>query len=841
MSQKIHPGLIKADGPDALKFLRGDGTWQTVSAGGGAWGGITGTLSDQTDLQSALGTKAPLASPTFTGTVALPAAVTMNGTNPTFSTQRTNAATPLFTFAGTGSTGTPASLTLSSSLTYAYAGTTYLTVSTTGISTPGTLAGSNLSGTNTGDETSGTITTKLGYTPTSVTGLTGTQSVSAFKTGLSLVKGDVGLSNVDNTADSAKPVSSAQQTALNLKADLTGATFTGFTVVQVAGTPLRLNDTASGTSKLRLQNNGTDVGFIGANATGVTLQTSTGTVILQTATTGVSVTGTLGATGAVTGSNLSGTNTGDETYSTITSKLAGGSGGGTTNFLRADGTFAAPPGGAAWGGITGTLSSQTDLQNALNAKAPLASPAFTGIITGSRADFNGATGGIVNLHYNGAVHGSVFADTLGVTFGSGSARVSVESHTANLEAYTGAVRIVGETGIDLQYSYSTKLAITATGATVTGTLSATGTVVTAASTTSAASLRVPHGSAPTSPVNGDVWTTTAGMYARINGTSVGPFGAGGGGTPSGSDTQIQFNNAGSFGASADFTWNNTSKTLTLGGTDPDLVMGGITNEPPTPPAGSLVWYSKNISGRMVPKVKGPSGLDYPLQATFWQNNIVMWNPNNATGGVWLGTVGSGAGTYSGVLPTTTNIYTSMKRSRWANVATTLNQVLGQRNTEAMYARGSIANQGGFFFFARCGMDAWTNGGRFFAGMHSGTTVISADPSALNNTMGFCVDAADNGAISFLTRGTVATKASTGFTFASNSGFDLYIFCAPNDTKVGWRIRDINTGTEASGTATTNLPLNTTMLTAGVLASNASLTPVTAVQLGVNRIYVETDY
>ena len=42
-----------------------------------------------------------------------------------------------------------------------------------------------------------------------------------------LVKGDVGLGSVDNTADSAKPVSSAQQTALNLKANLAGPSFTG--------------------------------------------------------------------------------------------------------------------------------------------------------------------------------------------------------------------------------------------------------------------------------------------------------------------------------------------------------------------------------------------------------------------------------------------------------------------------------------------------------------------------------------------------------------------------------------------------------------------------------------
>lgn len=39
-------------------------------------------------------------------------------------------------------------------------------------------------------------------------------------------------------------------------------------------------------------------------------------------------------------------------------------------------------GSAAWGSVTGTLSNQTDLQNALNLKAPLASPTFTGTVSG---------------------------------------------------------------------------------------------------------------------------------------------------------------------------------------------------------------------------------------------------------------------------------------------------------------------------------------------------------------------------------------------------------------------------------------------------------------------------
>lgn len=278
------------------------------------------------------------------------------------------------------------------------------------------------------------------------------------------------------------------------------------------------------------------------------------------------------------------------------------------------------------------------------------------------------------------------------------------------------------------------------------------------------------------------------------------------------------------------------------GANNEVVFPGITTEPSTPSAGNLALYSKSIAGKMFAKIKGASGLDTPLQNAFWQNNITMWNPTTATAGVWLGTAGAGAGTYSTALPTTTNQYTAMKRARWANVVTTTNQVLGQRNTEAMYmASPSNAGQGGFFFYARCGFDVWTNGGRFFAGFHSATTVVSADPSALNNTVGFCVDAADNGAISFLTRGTAATKASTGFTIVSNRGYNLYITCLPGTNTYYWRIVDIVAGTEASGTATATPPANNTMLTTGVLASNAALTTVTSIQLGLNRIYVETDY
>lgn len=54
----------------------------------------------------------------------------------------------------------------------------------------------------------------------SVAGLKGIITAAALKTALSLVKADVGLGSVDNTSDANKPVSTAQQAALDLKASI---------------------------------------------------------------------------------------------------------------------------------------------------------------------------------------------------------------------------------------------------------------------------------------------------------------------------------------------------------------------------------------------------------------------------------------------------------------------------------------------------------------------------------------------------------------------------------------------------------------------------------------------
>src|SRR6478609_8356464 len=52
-----------------------------------------------------------------------------------------------------------------------------------------------------------------------------------------------------------------------------------------------------------------------------------------------------------------------------------------------------------------------------------------------------------------------------------------------------------------------------------------GKLITHASNASYAGLNLPQGVIPSSPVDGDVWTTSSGVYARIDGVTIGPFGA----------------------------------------------------------------------------------------------------------------------------------------------------------------------------------------------------------------------------------------------------------------------------------------------------------------------------
>lgn len=318
-------------------------------------------------------------------------------------------------------------------------------------------------------------------------------------------------------------------------------------------------------------------------------------------------------------------------------------------------------------------------------------------------------------------------------------------------------------------------------------------------------------------------------------------------TAGGSTTQVQLNVDGTLSGDPDLTFDTSTKELGLTGANTSLLIQSISNEPTPPNPGLLRIYTKEVAGRLLPKWVGPAGIDTPFQPALFSNNVVTWTNTSATAGLWMGTVGAGAGTFNNTLPSFTNIYTSLRRARYANVVTTTNQILGQRGTEAMYFRGSIPSTGGFFFFCRFGFDAWTTGGRLFVGLSSNTTgaMIQANPSATVNTLGFGIDAGDT-AITFMHNdgtGTATKETIAGQpALATNNGYDAWIYAKPNDSTVYFRLSNINTQSEIiNSSVSIDLPISTTGLAPTALASNAALTTVSAIMLGVNRIYVETDF
>lgn len=81
-----------------------------------------------------------------------------------------------------------------------------------------------------------------------------------------------------------------------------------------------------------------------------------------------------------------------------------------------------------------------------------------------------------------------------------------------------------------------------------------------------------------SPANGlQVYNTTTNKVNYYNGTAWSEIGAGGGGTPGGSTTQVQFNDAGAFAGDAGFTYDKTTDTATIGSLNLTTIANAATD------------------------------------------------------------------------------------------------------------------------------------------------------------------------------------------------------------------------------------------------------------------------
>lgn len=247
---------------------------------------------------------------------------------------------------------------------------------------------------------------------------------------------------------------------------------------------------------------------------------------------------------------------------------------------------------------------------------------------------------------------------------------------------------------------------------------------------------------------------------------------------------------------------------------------------------TLKLFARKVAGRMTPKYIGPSGVDQVFQDKISENGQVFYLPNNgATVGLNLGIGWTTGGTVSHPTPSSTApaVYSQQKRTRWANVATTTNQLLGLRTAtaEKRFWRGNAAGLGGWNFHARFAIGLWPAATvRLFVGLSSLNTAVSAADGATGDVCGFQHDTAEAATVlNFITRdNTTTTKAAITLATALAAGqcFDCWIWSAPNGSAIGYKLVELNTGTTLVDTTTsTTLPRNTIFLGPELSMSNGT--------------------
>lgn len=307
------------------------------------------------------------------------------------------------------------------------------------------------------------------------------------------------------------------------------------------------------------------------------------------------------------------------------------------------------------------------------------------------------------------------------------------------------------------------------------------------------------------------------------------------------------------GSIADFTYDSATGTLSLLNSNSEIVMADIHTEPGNAAANTLIWYSKNVGGRMLPKIKGPAGIDTPLQPIIALNKISWWSPpgNSTTVPAVVGfNTLTAQGTTTARNVATTNLFTRMKRLGYVSAATS-GSICGHYETVAQFTIGNGSGLGGFYYVCRFGASdaAAQSTAKEFVGLTSSVAAVTnVEPSTLTNCIGVGANSTDTNLAIYYGGSAAQTRIDLGAAFPKSSAsvdmYELILFAPTNvNNSVSYRVTNLTSGAQTEGTLTavnpgTQLPASTTFLAHRAWRITGA---AAAVGIDVVSVYIETDY
>jgi hypothetical protein len=327
-------------------------------------------------------------------------------------------------------------------------------------------------------------------------------------------------------------------------------------------------------------------------------------------------------------------------------------------------------------------------------------------------------------------------------------------------------------------------------------------------------------------------TGTASASTYLRGDNTWATVSGGSGSPGGSDTQVQFNNAGAFG----------------GASNVKIVGGNLTLMdaafPSAPAAGHTTVFMDLMANRSLVGAIGSDGTHLDFQPALFNSNTYLWLAGTGTtlainwGTSYTARNNGQNAAQAHPTKASTNAITSMNRATFST-GTTATGASGIQSSATNAWRGNAANLGGFFFFARFALEARSGTHRLFVGVSENNATLNAQPSTLNNTLGIGLDSADTN-LQFMIRNTAtSTKIDTTIAADTSTIYDFYMYCEPNGSTIYFELRNALTNAVLkTSSESSNLPANTAFMY--MQAHIQSVTGTTAKLLALNRIYVETN-